>query len=65
MKCHQCSSNELLKVSGLSLGLEGVPERESVGVVGIYCRHCHLLMLQAQAGAIPEHALKPMDPDAN
>jgi len=65
MRCHQCDSNDLLKVSGLSLELNGVPGRESVGVVGIYCTRCHLLMLQAQEGAIPEPALRPMNPEAN
>jgi hypothetical protein len=65
MKCLQCGSNDLMRVSGLSLGLDGVPGRESVGAVGIYCRHCHLLMLQVQPGAIPVEAVSPLNPEAN
>jgi hypothetical protein len=45
-------------MTGLALVLSNVAGQPSVGVIGIHCRKCNLLMLEMSPSALPKDSIK-------
>jgi phage FluMu protein Com len=61
MKCPRCGGENFNRLTGLALILNNVPERPSVGVIGIHCGKCNLLMLEVNPAALPENTVKHIE----
>jgi RNA polymerase subunit RPABC4/transcription elongation factor Spt4 len=58
MKCPRCHGENFSRMTGLALVLSDVAGQPSVGVIGIHCRKCNLLMLEMSPGALPKDSIK-------
>ena len=58
MKCPRCHGENFSRMTGLALVLSDVAGQPSVGVIGIHCRKCNLLMLEMSPSALPKDSIE-------
>ena len=58
MKCPRCHGENFSRMTGLALVLSNVAGQPSVGVIGIHCRKCNLLMLEMSPSALPKDSIE-------
>jgi len=61
MKCPRCGGENFNRMTGLGLVLSDVAGQPSVGVIGIHCSKCNLLMLEMVPAALPENSVKHIE----
>ncbi len=61
MECLRCAKKDRLsRIKKLSLHIDGVKRTDAIGVTGIHCGHCGLLVLELHPNAVPVEAIEPI-----
>ena len=61
MKCPRCGGENFNQIAGLSILLGDAAGKTQLGVKGIHCDRCNLLMLELNPAAVPKESIRHIE----